>query len=50
MTSSPARDQDSYMSIAVNTEVAEYRYGQIQSVSMLHEADNSVPTDSSKND
>ena len=38
------------MSIGVNTEVAEYRYGQIRSVSMLHEADNSVPTDSSKND
>ena len=39
------------MSIAVNTEVAEHRHGQIQSVSMLlHEADKSVPTDSSKND
>src|SRR5215469_18556784 len=49
LTSSPARDQDSYMSIAVNTGVTEHRHAQIQSVSMLHEANNAVLTDSSKN-
>jgi hypothetical protein len=38
------------MSTAVNTEVTEHRHAQIQSVSMLREANNSVPTDSSKND